>query len=116
MNLELRKVIRWFRVTKLSLNAMTTKYMIFSSKGKRTNRGVNITINDQDILIVQISRFSGVNVDKHLLWPGRAAMFYWTNSGKIFIFVCFLLPMHKTPWHWVDVMSPLCFTLRCAAC
>ena len=49
MNRELSKIASWLSDNKLSLNIKKTHFIIFKSRGKKSNQNVSITISNQKI-------------------------------------------------------------------
>src|SRR6218665_423969 len=61
INLELKNLVEWFRINKLSLNAAKSCYIIFSASNK--NRGdsdININIDGNNMDQVISTKFLGI--------------------------------------------------------
>ena len=67
INKELIKVQEWLQCNKLSLNALKTHHIIFTSTNKCV-KDVGIRINDAHIERVYASKFLGVHIDAQLTW------------------------------------------------
>ena len=59
MNRELSKIASWLSANKLSLNVKKTHFIIFKSRGKKSNQHVSIKINNQEIEQVKYTKFFG---------------------------------------------------------
>ena len=68
MNIELKKLVIWLNVNKLSLNIKKTHFMIFCKPRVKLNLNTNICINTQEIELVHKTKFLGVIIDDKLLW------------------------------------------------
>ena len=67
MNTELKKLIEWMNVNKLSLNIKKTKYMLFTLHKKPRSTG-DIFIDHEPIEKVEHFKFLGVIIDSKLSW------------------------------------------------
>ena len=63
MNRELSKIACWLSANKLSLNINKTQFIIFKSRGKKSNQHVSITMNNQEIEQVKHTKFLGLYID-----------------------------------------------------
>ena len=63
---ELKKLDKWFKLNKLSLNVNKTNYIVFSNTQAKHN--FNITINQFSIERVYVTKFLGVMIDSKLSW------------------------------------------------
>ena len=63
---KLTKLDTWFAVNNLSLNVSKTNFMVFS--GNKSNQGIKLTINNQEIKRVYHTKFLGVTFDAKLTW------------------------------------------------
>jgi len=68
MNRELSKIASWLSANKLSLNIKKTHFIIFKSRGKKSNQNVSITINNQEIEQVKYTKFLGLYIDDEFTW------------------------------------------------
>ena len=69
INTELKKLLDWLNVNKLSLNTDKTTYMVFqSSKSKETYNWLDLRINDKQIKKVDTFNFLGLTLNKRLNW------------------------------------------------
>ena len=69
INLELKKLINWLNVNKLSLNTDKTNYMIFqSSKSRDAYNWLDLKINNKAIKRVNTFNFLGLTLNKQLNW------------------------------------------------
>ena len=66
MNTEMKKVIDWLNINKLSLNLKKTHFIIFRRKRARINVCENLIVNGITISMTDQSKFLGVIIDKHL--------------------------------------------------
>ena len=68
INLELKNLVEWFRINKLSLNAAKSCYIIFLAPNKnRDDSDININIDGNNMDQV-ITKFLGIYIDQHLTW------------------------------------------------
>ena len=67
MNSELKKLVQWLNINKLSLNIRKTHYIVFTHK-KQINLNNNILINNQIVSRVESTKFLGVIIDSALTW------------------------------------------------
>jgi len=65
MNRELSKIASWLSANKLSLN---THFIIFQSRGKKSNRNVSVTISNQKIEQVKYTNFLRLYIDDEFTW------------------------------------------------
>ena len=68
VNEELRKVSRWLRNNKLTLNISKTKFMIISNKKKPPNLDFQIQIDNTAIEKCSYYKYLGVYLDEELSW------------------------------------------------
>lgn len=68
MNQELSKIASWLSANKLSLNIKKTHFIIFKSRGKKSNQHVSIIINNQEIEQVKCTKFLGLYIDDEFTW------------------------------------------------
>ena len=66
MNTEVKKIVRWLHVNKLSLNVTKTHFIIFRGRRKRLILEDNLYINDVEIDMVNKTKFLGVIIDKNI--------------------------------------------------
>ena len=67
INKELADISMWLNANRLSLNIKKTRYMVFSRK-KRTDKKIDIKINNHSISETKSSKFLGVYIDNCLNW------------------------------------------------
>ena len=67
LNQELKKLLIWLQVNKLSINIDKTKYIIFSLR-KKVNTVSHIYINNNIIERVYSTKFLGIIIDSKLSW------------------------------------------------
>ena len=67
INLELKKVITWLNLNKLSINVPKSKYIIFHVPQRKINFS---SLEIEDIAITYVEQFSflGITLDKHVNW------------------------------------------------
>lgn len=68
MNLELKNIVEWLNVNKLSLNVKKTHYMLFGLSKRRTLTNEVLCINNEVITKVASTKFLGVVIDYKLCW------------------------------------------------
>ena len=68
MNRELSNIASLLSANKLSLNIKKTHFIIFKSRGKKSNKNVSITINNQEIEQVKYTKFVGLYLDDEFTW------------------------------------------------
>ena len=66
VNNELSKLNEWFSINKLSLNVKKTNFMVFGNK--HIIETLKIRINNEDIVKVIETKFSGIYIDFRLNW------------------------------------------------
>ena len=67
-NEELKYIVSWLNVNKMSLNVDKTHYMIFIPKAKKITKEKDIVINGTKISEVKTTKFLGVIIDSNLTW------------------------------------------------
>ena len=67
-NRELNKIASWLSANKLSLNIKKTHFIIFKSRGKKSNQHVSIIMNNQEIEQVKYTKFLGLYIDDEFTW------------------------------------------------
>jgi hypothetical protein len=65
MEIELQKLVTWFKTNKLTLNLEKTNFIIF---GPHCNSDINLRIDNQSITKVEYTKFLGVFIDQNLNW------------------------------------------------
>ena len=70
INYELKHVIKWLRLNKLSLNADKTELIFFHSKYNKNLNFENVYINFHGIRLTPVDyvKYLGMLIDKHLAW------------------------------------------------
>ena len=68
INIELKKIVVWLKVNKLSLNVSKTRCILFKSPRQKIKQLYDISINDQVIDYVDHIKFLGVVIDASLSW------------------------------------------------
>ena len=68
MNTELKKIVEWLNVNKLSLNVKKTHYMLFGLRKKRIITDEVLYINNEIITNVKSTKFLGVMIDCKMSW------------------------------------------------
>ena len=58
----------WLSANILSLNIKKTHFIIFKSRGKKSNQNVSIAINNQKIEQVKYTKFLGLYIDDEFTW------------------------------------------------
>ena len=71
VNSELKNIVTWLHVNKLSLNVDKTHTMIFTNKKELHNRCNNIEIEGIPIETVGQTKFLGVIIDNKLCWKSH---------------------------------------------
>ena len=72
VNNELKHLVKWFKVNKLSLNVTKTNYMLFTNK--KGHHKLDIKIEQEAIMEVKETKFLGVIVDNQLNWKSHIAV------------------------------------------
>ena len=67
LNYELKLVIQWMKLNKLSLNTKKTHLILFHSRQNILNKD-NIKINNKRLKLVDHIKYLGMCLDKHLSW------------------------------------------------
>jgi len=70
INYELKQVIKWLRLNKLSLNASKTELIFFHSNSNRNMDLDEVYINFNGIRLTPVDfvKYLGMFIDKHLNW------------------------------------------------
>ena len=68
VNNEIKKIFEWFKVNQLTLNIKKTNYIIFKSKKKQIKHDVKITVENDQLVHVEKTKFLGMIIDQHLTW------------------------------------------------
>ena len=68
MNCELSKISEWFKVNKLSPNVAKTNYILFRPKQKPITVSDTITLDNNAVKQLEVTKFLGVLLDQHLSW------------------------------------------------
>jgi len=68
MNNEMKKVVEWMQINKLSLNVTKTNFMIFTPPRYKITSSFDIVINNTPVLKVNTIKFLGVILDSKLSW------------------------------------------------
>ena len=68
MNRELSIIASCLSANKLSLDIKKTHFIIFKSRGKKSNQNVTITINNQDIEQAKYTKCLGLYIDDDFTW------------------------------------------------
>ena len=67
MNYELKLVIQWMKLNKLSLNTKKTHLILFHSRQNKLNKdNISIKINNKRLKLVDHIKYLGMYLDKHL--------------------------------------------------
>jgi len=77
-NIEIKKIVTWLQVNKLSLNVKKTHSMIFTRNRILHNRINKIVIEGTIIDTVEKTKFLGVIIDNNLCWKDH--IFYLCNK------------------------------------
>ena len=74
INYELKEVIKWLRLNKLSLNAAKTELIIFRSNRHPINYSdISIKFNGHKLTPVSQVKYLGMYIDEHLSWDCHVA-------------------------------------------
>ena len=73
ITLELKKVLDWCNVNKVTINLLRTNYMLIRGRRQAINVQGRIQIMDTDLHEVDVTTFIGVDIDKHLTWKSHIA-------------------------------------------
>ena len=68
MNCELSKISEWSKVNKLSPNVAKTNYILFRPKQKPITVSDTITLDNNAVKQLEVTKFLGVLLDRHLSW------------------------------------------------
>jgi hypothetical protein len=68
INSEIPILIQWLATNRLSLNVKKTHVMVFGSNTKRNSSNIKIVIENQEIEIVEKTKFLGIILDQALTW------------------------------------------------
>ena len=71
MNKELKNIVEWLNVNKLSLNVKKTQFMIFFSSRKYVPVVSNLVINNSPITRIYTAKCLGVFIDDSLTWKNH---------------------------------------------
>ena len=73
ITLELKKVLDWCNVNKVTINLSKTNYMLIRGKRQAINVQGRIQVMGTDLHEVDVTTFIGVDIDKHLTWKNHIA-------------------------------------------
>ena len=74
----------WLRANKLTLNANKTKYVIFGTRQKLTNKpDLNLTVGASKIERVSSMKYLGVILDEHLTFDEHVSYILTKSSKKL---------------------------------
>ena len=73
ITIELKKVLDWCNVNKLTINLSKTNYMLIRGQRQAINVQGRIQIMDTDLHEVDVTTFIGVDIDQHLTWKSHIA-------------------------------------------
>ena len=72
MNYELKLIIQWMKLYKLSLNTKKTHLILFHSRQNILNKdNISVKINNKRLKLVDHIKYLGIYLDKHLSWDGH---------------------------------------------
>jgi len=74
LNIELKKLSRWFKLNKLSLNIKKTNFITFRSKLRHLKTIPNVKTDENKIDIVKSSKFLGVIINNSLDWSDHISL------------------------------------------
>ena len=66
VNYDLRYIVEWLRVNKISLNTGKTERVLFRFKNKKITKNMNFRISGQKINILRKTKYLGIILDEHL--------------------------------------------------
>ena len=78
---EISKISEWLIVNKLSLNALKTKFMVFSMPQKKVVIP-RLKLADSEIESVDQFNFLGITLDNHLNWNAHINQIFGKISRK----------------------------------
>ena len=68
MNNEMKNIVEWLQVNKLTLNVKKTHFMIFRRNRNRILLNKELLINGEPISMVETTKFLGIQIDSCLTW------------------------------------------------
>ena len=68
LNNDLRKLAKWLKANKISLNASKTEMLIFRHPNKKINYELKIKLDGKKILPSKYVKYLGILIDEHLNW------------------------------------------------
>ena len=72
INMEMPKIIEWFKSNKLHINANKTVAMLFHTRQKRVNNDENLIVIDGNIIpFTTNTKFLGINIYNNLTWKAH---------------------------------------------
>ena len=72
LNIEFRKIYRWFNANKLLINFDKTNYVIFKTRNKRFDESaINIFVDGKEIKKSNCVKFLGIYIDCDLTWKNH---------------------------------------------
>jgi len=74
LNIELKKLSRWFKLNKLSLNIKKTNFITFRSKLRHLKTIPNVKTDENKIDMVKSSKFLGVIINNSLDWSDHISL------------------------------------------
>src|SRR6218665_316186 len=79
-NAELKHLVDWFHINKLSLNAEKSCYITFSARNKNRDDLANrISIDGNIIKQVVSTKFMGIHIDQYLTWEDHIKCYFQQN-------------------------------------
>ena len=66
VNYDLRYIVEWLRVNKISLNTGKTERVLFRSKNKKITKNMNFRTSGQKINILRKTKYLAIILDEHL--------------------------------------------------
>ena len=67
-NEELKKVSRWLVANKLSLNVSKSNMILFKPNNSKTNKCINLQINNERVNEKENTKYLGIFLDQKLSW------------------------------------------------
>ena len=72
INMEMTKIVEWFKSNKLHINIGKTIGMLFHTRQKRVNIDTNLIVIDGNIIpFTNNTKFLGINIDNNLTWKAH---------------------------------------------
>ena len=71
VNIDLKNLLHWLNVNKISLNVKKTEIVIFKSKQKQFDGEIKLKLSRKRLFPTDSAKYLGVKIDGNLLWKSH---------------------------------------------